>query len=257
MRLSKSTYGLVGRNLSHSFSRSYFAEKFRQMNIDAEYLNFELPEISGIRPLVETTPSIKGFNVTIPYKESIIPYLDHVDAAAQHIGAVNTVNILQRSSKKILIGYNTDFIGFKQSIEPLIQPHHTKALVLGTGGASKAVAAALMQMGVNVTNVSRTKGATNITYAEIDDKIMSTHLIIVNTTPLGMWPDVDSYPHIPYQFLTPRHLCYDLVYNPLETKFIINAKAHGAITMNGLAMLHGQADAAWQIWTDKQLINTK
>nr|WP_325289144.1 shikimate dehydrogenase [uncultured Bacteroides sp.] len=243
-------YGLIGYPLKHSFSIGYFNEKFQAENIDAEYVNFEIPRIEDFMEVIEENPNLCGLNVTIPYKEQVIPYLDELDKDTAKIGAVNVIKIIRPSKGKIkLVGYNSDIIGFTQSIEPLLQPHHTKALILGTGGASKAVYHGLANLGIRSTFVSRTKKSDNIlTYSELTPEIMQEHTVIVNTTPLGMYPKVDFCPDIPYDQLTTNHLLYDLLYNPSETLFMKMGMERGATVKNGLEMLLLQAFAAWEIW---------
>ncbi|HIZ90611.1 MAG TPA: shikimate dehydrogenase [Candidatus Bacteroides merdavium] len=243
-------YGLIGYPLKHSFSIGYFNEKFQAENIDAEYVNFEIPRIEDFMEVIEENPNLCGLNVTIPYKEQVIPYLDELDKDTAKIGAVNVIKIIRPSKGKIkLVGYNSDIIGFTQSIEPLLQPHHTKALILGTGGASKAVYHGLANLGIRSTFVSRTKKSDNIlTYSELTPEIMQEHTVIVNTTPLGMYPKVDFCPDIPYDQLTTNHLLYDLLYNPSETLFMKKGMERGATVKNGLEMLLLQAFAAWEIW---------
>lgn len=242
-------YGLLGYPLGHSFSKTYFNQKFEAEKIDAEYVNFEIPNIKEIKNVLRENPDLGGLNVTIPYKEQVIPYLDDLDADARQIGAVNVIKFTKGLfGKTKLIGYNSDIIGFKQSIEPLLKPTHQKALILGTGGASKAVYQGLKQLGVGSTFVSRSPKEGAITYEEITPKIMSQYTVIVNTTPLGMFPNVNACPNIPYEELTPDHVLYDLLYNPDETLFMKKGKERGATVKNGLEMLLLQAFAAWQIW---------
>ena len=242
-------YGLIGRTLGHSFSRDYFNNKFENEGIDAEYVNFELPDIGDFMEAVAEAPNLCGLNVTIPYKEQIMPYLNALSDDAASIGAVNTVAVEYDSRGGItLTGHNTDVIGFRDSIRPLIKPDMTRALVLGTGGASKAVVHGLRSLGIEPTLVSRTAAEGRLTYADLTPEVMDSHKVIVNTTPLGMWPDVDSCPGIPYGLLTSAHLCYALIYNPDTTLFMRRAAEHGAEVKNGLEMLLLQAFAAWQIW---------
>ena len=242
-------YGLLGYPIGHSFSKTYFNQKFEAEKIDAEYVNFEIPNIKEIKNVLRENPNLGGLNVTIPYKEQVIPYLDDLDADARQIGAVNVIKFTKGLfGKTKLIGYNSDIIGFKQSIEPLLKPTHQKALILGTGGASKAVYQGLKQLGVGSTFVSRSHKEGCITYEEITPKIMSQYTVIVNTTPLGMFPNVNTCPNIPYEELTPDHVLYDLLYNPDETLFMKKGKERGATVKNGLEMLLLQAFAAWQIW---------
>ena len=218
--------------------------------IDAEYVNFEIPRIEDFMEVIEENPNLCGLNVTIPYKEQVIPYLDELDKDTAKIGAVNVIKIIRLSKGKVkLVGYNSDIIGFTQSIEPLLQPHHKKALILGTGGASKAVYRGLENLGIKSTFVSRAKKEDKyLTYEELTPEIMQEYTVIVNCTPVGMYPKVDFCPNIPYELLTPNHLLYDLLYNPNETLFMKKGQAQGAVTKNGLEMLLLQAFAAWEIW---------
>ena len=243
-------YGLIGYPLGHSFSRGYFNEKFKAEGIDAEYLNFEIPTIDDFIEVVESNPDLKGLNVTIPYKEQVINYLDELAPDARQIGAVNVIQIIRQPKGKVkLVGHNSDVIGFTQSIEPLLKPHHHKALVLGTGGASKAVFHGLKSLGIEPTYVSRTpKGPSYLTYSQLTPEVRAEHTVIVNTTPLGMYPKTDTCPDIPYDLLTADHLLYDVVYNPDETLFMKRGQAQGATVKNGLEMLLLQAFAAWEIW---------
>ena len=234
-------FGIIGNPLIHSFSAKYFNEKFAREHIDAEYSLYPLNELTNER-VNELLDTLDGFNVTYPYKEVIIPYLDRLDETAQAIGAVNVV--YQR------VGYNTDYAGFMASIRPLLRPFDRHALVLGTGGASKAVCYGLRQLGITPTLVSRTPQAGQIRYADLNAEVLSSHTLVINCTPLGMFPEVDTYPPIPYEHLTPRHLLYDCVYNPEETLFLRRGKAQGATTHNGKEMLIGQAKEAWQIWSN-------
>lgn len=242
-------YGLIGYPLGHSFSKTYFNQKFEAEKIDAEYLNFEIPTIKELKSVLKENPELRGLNVTIPYKEQVIPYLDDLDEDARLIGAVNVIKFTKGLfGKTKLKGYNSDIIGFKQSIEPLLNESHRKALILGTGGASKAVFQGLKQLGVGSTLVSRKPKEFCITYEEITPKTMEQYTVIVNTTPLGMFPNVNACPNIPYDLLTPNHLLYDLLYNPDETLFMKKGKEKGATVKNGLEMLLLQAFAAWEIW---------
>lgn len=243
-------YGLIGYPLGHSFSRGYFNEKFKAEGIDAEYLNFEIPTIDDFMEVIEGNPDLKGLNVTIPYKEQVINYLDELAPDARQIGAVNVIQIIRQPKGKVkLVGHNSDVIGFTQSIEPLLKPHHHKALVLGTGGASKAVFHGMKSLGIEPTYVSRTsKDPSYLTYSQLTPEVMAGHTVIVNTTPLGMYPKADACPDIPYDLLTADHLLYDVVYNPDETLFMKRGQAQGATVKNGLEMLLLQAFAAWEIW---------
>ena len=242
-------YGLIGYPLKHSFSVNYFNEKFNSEGIDAEYVNFEIPSINELPDVIKDNPNLKGLNVTIPYKEKVISYLDELDKDAQAIGAVNVIKIIRQPKGKYkLIGYNSDIIGFTESIEPLLEPHHKKALILGTGGASKAVFHGLKNLGIEAKYVSRTPATGMLSYEELTPEIMAEYTIIVNGTPVGMYPKVDFCPDIPYEYLTPNHLLYDLLYNPNVTLFMKKGEQHGAKTKNGLEMLLLQAFAAWEIW---------
>ena len=248
-------FGLLGRTLSHSFSKGYFTEKFEKLGIEKEnkYELFELKTIEEFPDLLKKYgDQIKGLNVTIPYKQEIIPFLDEIDEAAKKIGAVNTIKIVNDTGKKSLIGYNTDYWGFRWSLEKWMEFNEIKpkkALVLGKGGAAKAVVVALADLGVAVQYVSRKKEADTITYDELTESVMNEHLLIVNTTPLGMYPNTENCPEIPYKYLSNKHLLYDLVYNPLETLFLKKGIENQVKSVHfGLEMLHGQAEKAWEIW---------
>lgn len=239
-------YGLIGYPLGHSFSKGYFKEKFEKENItDCQYENFPIPNISDFPALLAQHPDLKGLNVTIPYKEVVIPYLDELTPAAEKIGAVNCIDIRNGVKR----GYNTDVIGFSRSLEPLLQPHHNRALVLGTGGAAKAVIYALQQLGIHVTVVSRQGTSHAVAYHQLTSELLEANTIIINTTPLGMYPEVTTCPDIPFQYITSRHLLYDLVYNPAATTFLQKGAEKGAIIKNGHEMLILQAEASWEIWS--------
>lgn len=243
-------FGLVGYPLGHSFSKKYFNEKFADENIDAEYKNFEIEDINEVTDIINHN-DIFGLNVTIPHKISVIPLLSQIDPIAEAIGSVNVIKIIRTDNGIITRGYNTDAIGFTTSIKPLIQPHHRRALVLGTGGASKAVVYALQQLlGIDVQSVSRNPAPGIITYADLDSMVMESHTVVVNATPLGMYPHVETHPDIPYRLLSPQHLCFDLTYNPSVTTFMRMSSEFGAKTCNGKGMLIGQALAAWDIWNE-------
>ena len=232
-------FGIIGFPLLHSFSAKYFNEKFAAEHIDAEYSLYPMQELTSER-MKETMDSLWGFNVTLPHKQAVIPFLDHLDETAEAIGAVNVVYKH--------VGYNTDCLGFMDSIRPLLREYDRKALVLGTGGASKAACYGLRKLGVIPTLVSRNPKEGMLAYDQLTAEIMAEHTVIVNCTPLGMLPDVDSCPAIPYEQITPRHLLFDCVYNPEETLFLSKGKAQGARIKNGMEMLYGQAKAAWKIW---------
>lgn len=242
-------YGLIGYPLKHSFSIGYFNEKFRSEGINAEYVNFEIPKISDFTEIIEENPDLCGLNVTIPYKEQVIPFLNELDPDTAKIGAVNVIKIVRQKGKVKLIGYNSDIIGFTQSIQPLLQPHHKKALILGTGGASKAIYHGLKNLGLESTFVSRVSESKEVlTYEKLTPEIIKEHTVIVNCTPVGMYPKVNFCPDIPYESLTPNHLLYDLLYNPNVTLFMKKGEEQGAVTKNGLEMLLLQAFAGWEIW---------
>ena len=235
-------FGIIGFPLLHSFSARYFSEKFAREHIDAEYSLCPLKELTSER-MNELMDTLDGMNVTMPYKQAIIPYLERLDATAQAVGAVNVVH------KRI--GYNTDCLGFMESIKPLLRDYDRKALVLGTGGASKAVCYGLSQLGIAPTLVSRTPKEGILGYKDLTPEVMTGYSIIVNCTPLGMLPDVNTCPPIPYEAITARHLLFDCVYNPEETLFLKKGKAQGATTQNGIGMLFGQAKEAWKIWNNE------
>ena len=237
-------FGIIGYPLSHSFSPAYFTKKFEARYIDATYKPFSLTNISEYEDLVRSHPALAGLNVTIPYKKAVIPYLHELDNTATEIGAVNCISFKNGRSK----GFNTDIIGFKNSLLPLLHPHHTRALILGTGGASLAVAFALKQLGITFNKVSRNKTKEGFTYEEITPQIIDQYKLIINTTPLGTYPGIEDAPHIPYKYIGKEHLLYDLIYNPEVTKFLALGKANGAMIKNGLEMLHLQAEASWEIW---------
>lgn len=243
-------YGLIGYPLEHSFSRNYFNEKFRNERIDAEYDNFEIPSIENLKEVLETTPNLRGLNVTIPYKEEVIRYLDELSPEARAIGAVNVIRVTHRGSKTVLKGFNSDVIGFTRSIESMLEPLHRKALILGTGGAAKAVDYGLKSLGLGTLFVSRTARSGVITYNDVTPDLIRSHKVIVNCTPLGMYPHVDSCPPLPYEAMDSHTLLYDLLYNPDETLFMQKGRQQGAITKNGLEMLLLQAFASWEMWQE-------
>lgn len=241
-------FGLLGKNISYSFSRGYFSEKFELLKlINHKYVNFDIQDISELKTVLkENEPSLKGMNVTIPYKETVFQYLDKVDKKARKIGAVNTIKFTKKGK---LIGYNTDFYGFKNSIKPLLKTHHKKALILGTGGASKAIAYALKKLNIEYKFVSRSgDGETILSYNDLNEKIITEYNVLINCTPLGTHPNTDQSPNIPYEFISNKHLLYDLIYNPSETLFLSKGKQQGAAIKNGLEMLELQAEKAWEIW---------
>lgn len=243
-------FGLLGYPLGHSFSKNFFNEKFHSEGIDAEYLNFEIPSITEIQSVLLGNPELSGLNVTIPYKEQVIPYLDEIDPDAAAIGAVNVIRIIRQKGKVKLKGYNSDIIGFMESIEPLLEAHHKKALILGTGGSSKAIFHGLKKLGIEAKFVSRTPKQGMFTYEDLTSEVMDEYKVIVNCTPVGMYPRADEYPNIPYQYITSNHLLYDLLYNPNTTLFMKKGADKGAVTKNGLEMLLLQAFASWDIWNE-------
>ncbi|MCD8266813.1 MAG: shikimate dehydrogenase [Prevotellaceae bacterium] len=243
------TYGLIGYPLGHSFSRAFFTDKFKREGIDAEYRNFEIKEAAMLLDIVRQTPGLRGLNCTIPHKQAVIPLLSSLSDEAREIGAVNVIKVSPDGSLK---GYNSDIIGFSESIRPLLQPHHRHALVLGTGGASKAVCLGLSRLGLKWTYVSRTKREGCLTYQDVTPETLSQYEVIVNCSPVGMHPHVDEAPALPYTALTPRHLLYDLVYNPEESRFLRLGKAQGATVKGGLEMLHLQAIASWKFWHQEE-----
>lgn len=245
----KRVFGLIGYPLSHSFSGKFFTEKFSDEAIDAEYLNFEIENISQLPHVIAAHPDLEGLNVTIPYKEQVIKFLDYTDETAAQIHAVNTIRIHRSGHHVSLHGYNTDIEGFQESIKPLIQKHHHKALVLGTGGASKAVVKALSYLGIDSILISRNpEDKKDLSYSDLDEDVMDNYKIIVNTTPIGAYPNIEGCPEIPFELITQKHLLFDLVYNPEVTEFLKLGKQRGAVTKNGLEMLHIQAIASWKIW---------
>ena len=243
-------YGLIGYPLGHSFSISYFNEKFENEDIDAVYENFEIPRIEDIKEIVDSNPELKGLNVTIPYKEQVLKYLKSISPEAKAIGAVNVIRIEHKGNKSILRGYNSDVIGFTKSIAPILNTFHKKALILGTGGAAKAVQYGLQSLGLETMYVSRTKKRHALTYEEVTPEIIQVYNVIVNCTPLGMYPHIEEYPKLPYEAMDNHHLLYDLLYNPDETLFLKKGKAQGATVKNGLEMLLLQAFASWEIWNE-------
>lgn len=239
-------YGIIGYPLGHSFSRAFFTEKFQREHIDAEYVNFEIPSADMLPGIVQANPNLRGLNVTLPHKEAVIPMLDELSDEAKEIGAVNVIRVRDGRLK----GFNSDIIGFMDSIRPLLKPWHQHALVLGTGGASRAIRVGLQRLGIEWTYVSRTPAPGRLTYTDLTPDLMEHYQVIVNCSPVGMFPHVDACPDIPYRLLTDRHLLYDLVYNPQETLFLKRGAERGAAVKNGLEMLHLQALASWRFWNE-------
>lgn len=239
------TYALIGKNINYSFSRNYFSEKFRREGIeDCQYINFDIPSLDNLSTLLESTPNVKGMNVTIPYKREIIKLLSAIDPVAHKIGAVNTIKV----SNIGLVGYNTDYYGFMESLRPLLLPEHSNALILGTGGASSAVAYALEALGIMYRFVSRSPRMGMFSYEDLSKALLEEYLVIINCTPLGTFPNITDFPRLPYKYITAKHLLYDLIYNPAETAFLAKGKQQGAMTCNGLSMLELQAEKSWEIW---------
>lgn len=244
-------YGLIGYSLGHSFSRKFFNEKFAREGINATYDNYEIADARMLLQLVRENPELKGLNCTRPHKQTIMPLLDDIAEEARKIGAVNVIRIRHdKDGKPILKGFNSDAIGFTESIKPLLSEKHRNALVLGTGGASKAICYALTQLGIEWTYVSRSRRPGALTYEEVTPELMGTYQVIVNCSPVGMFPRIEEAPCLPYTALTPDHLLYDLVYNPEETLFMKLGAQQGATVKNGLEMLRLQALASWEIWNE-------
>ena len=244
-------YGLIGYPLTHSFSKRYFTEKFGNENIDSTYENFEIDNIAKFPDIIKNNPELVGLNVTIPYKEQVIPYLDELNDSAKEIGAVNTVKIIRTATGIGLKGFNTDTFGFETSLKPLLKDHHKKALILGTGGASKALKYVLTKLGIEFISASIEELKDNeIRYEEIDEQMVKERLLIINATPLGTYPKIETFPNIPYQFITDKHLLFDLVYNPEITQFMSKGIQKGATVKNGYEMLLQQAIKAYQIWNE-------
>jgi shikimate dehydrogenase len=248
------TFGLIGHRLGYSFSRKFFTDKFKQENLtDYEYVNFELDSIEEFPKIFDQGKDIAGLNCTIPYKQQIMQYLNEIDAEAVQVGAVNTVKIIRNDGFRFLIGFNTDIYGFEHSLRPMLEEKHQKALILGTGGASKAIKYILNKLNIDYVSATTKEQLFDkeIRYEAIDEQLLKERLIVIHATPIGTFPNVDQCPAIPYEYLTPDHVCFDLVYNPEETMFLKKAKAQGAKTKNGLEMLHLQAIKAWEIWNSE------
>lgn len=247
---SKKVYGLVGKSLGHSYSERYFTDKFNREGTNACYVNFEMDDVAGLRNLFESRQDICGLNVTVPYKTEVIRLLDRLDEKAKAIGAVNVIKPVRSDGRLELVGYNTDADGFEHALRPLLPDFPVKALILGTGGAAKAVKFVLDRMGIESKSVSRTSSFDNLGYYELSPSVMDSHLLIVNCTPVGMSPDISSCPEIPYANISPEHILFDLVYNPETTLFLKKGIEHGAKVTNGLDMLYRQAEESWKIWNE-------
>lgn len=241
-------YGLIGYPLGHSFSKAFFNQKFEDEGLDAEYENYEITTIESLPEIVDTTPELKGLNVTIPYKRQVMDYLDSVSPEAARVGAVNVIRIKRQEKKTILKGYNSDVIGFAQSIEPMLEKYHKKALILGTGGASNAVDFVLKNLGLQTQKVSRTKKENAIEYKDVTAETVEEYNVIVNCTPCGMYPNTEECPMLPYEAMNGRNILYDLIYNPDNTLFMKKGIQQGATVKNGLEMLLLQAFASWDFW---------
>lgn len=245
------TYGLIGYRLGYSFSKGFFTEKFEKENLaEHEYVNFELDSIDEFPGIFKANDHIAGLNCTIPYKQQIMPFLDEIDEEAAKVGAINTVKIIRNGDQLKLKGYNTDIYGFENSLKPMLNEKHKKALILGTGGASKAIKYILEKLGLDYVSASIEEqlNENEIRYEQIDEALLQDYLVVINATPLGTHPNVDACANIPYEHLTADHVLFDLVYNPEETLFMKKGKEQGAAVKNGLEMLHGQAIKAWEIW---------
>lgn len=237
-------FGLIGKNISYSFSENYFTKKFKTLGLNNhEYCTYDIESIQDFPNIIDQ--DIMGLNVTIPYKEKIIDFLDEMDEEALKIGAVNTIKIIKNNKLK---GFNTDVYGFEKSLKPLLETYHKKALILGTGGASKAVAFVLQKLNIDYTIVSRNPNNDQISYRDLTKDILKNYKIIINCTPLGTFPEVNTFPDLPYQFLSEKHLLYDLIYNPAKTRFLCEGEKGGATIHNGLKMLELQAEKSWEIW---------
>lgn len=248
------TYGLVGFPLTHSYSRAFFTNKFEVEQLDAQYVNFELKEIEDLQQVLTEYPNLCGLNVTLPYKTAVMAYLDELDDVAASIGAVNVIAFRKDAAGNVrLKGYNSDVIGFRNSIQPLLNASHKQALILGTGGGAKAVYEGLKQLGISSTYVSRRRQEGMCTYDELDESVFSQYTVIVNASPLGMFPNIDACPNIPYEFLTSNHVLFDLIYNPEEPLFLRKGRERGAVVKNGREMLQLQAVAAWDYWNEGQV----
>jgi shikimate dehydrogenase len=240
-------FGLLGYPLTHSFSQKYFTEKFQQLGIEnASYENFSIPDIQELTTILESKKGLEGFNITIPYKRAVIDFLDEFSGPVKKMGACNCVKITDGKLK----GFNTDIVGFQKSLQPFLKPIHQKALILGTGGASAAVEYVFQQLNISYQFVSRNASEDAISYQDLTKDMLDSHQLIINTTPLGMYPNVDACPEIPFQYITEQHHLFDLIYNPIETKFLKLGKQKGASIQNGYEMLILQAEESWRIWNE-------
>ena len=245
-------YGLIGYPLGHSFSITYHNQRFADEGINAKYFNYEIPSIDNLTEVLDSNPELKGLNVTIPYKQKVMEYLDYISPEARAIGAVNVIRVIHEGKNTILKGYNSDVIGFTQSIEPMLEEYHKKALILGTGGASKAINYGLKSLGLETIFVSRYRRPGTICYEGITPEVIKEYNVIVNCTPLGMYPKTEECPFLPYEAMDEKNILYDLIYNPDETMFMKKGAEHGANVKNGLEMLLLQAFASWEFWNGKE-----
>ena len=245
-------YGLIGYPLGHSFSITYHNQRFADEGINAKYFNYEIPSIDNLTEVLDLNPELKGLNVTIPYKQKVMEYLDYISPEARAIGAVNVIRVIHEGKNTILKGYNSDVIGFTQSIEPMLEEYHKKALILGTGGASKAINYGLKSLGLETIFVSRYRRPGTICYEDITPEVVKEYNVIVNCTPLGMYPKTEECPFLPYEAMDEKNILYDLIYNPDETLFMKKGAEHGANVKNGLEMLLLQAFASWEFWNGKE-----
>ena len=245
----KVLFGLVGKNISYSFSKNFFSKKFQEMGLDThQYVNFDIEKIEDFSKIIHQYRfCLKGLNVTIPYKQDVFLHLDKVTKKALKVGAVNTIKITKKGKLK---GYNSDVVGFRKSFEPMLKPHHTKALILGTGGASKAIAFVCKQLGIEFLKVSRKpRKKKEISYNALNEELLKEYTVIINSSPIGTYPKVAQKPKIPYQYITSKHLLYDLIYNPVQTAFLKEGENRGSQIKNGFEMLELQAEESWRIWT--------
>ena len=245
-------YGLIGYPLGHSFSINYFNQKFADEGINAKYMNFEIPSIDALAEVLDSNPELKGLNVTIPYKQKVMEFLDQISPEARAIGAVNVIRVTHEGKDIKLKGFNSDVIGFTQSIEPMLEPYHKKALILGTGGASKAIDYGLKSLGLETVFVSRYRRPETICYEDITPDVVKEYNVIVNCTPIGMFPNTEECPLLPYRSMDEKNILYDLIYNPDETLFMKMGAERGANVKNGLEMLLLQAFASWEFWNGKE-----
>jgi shikimate dehydrogenase len=241
----KIRFGLIGKDIDYSFSRAYFTQKFKNLNLDDhEYVNFDFQDIDELHTVLEEQKNIHGFNITIPYKEDVMKFITSIDRNAEAIGAVNTIKFTKNGLK----GFNTDYYGFQKSIEPFLKDHHKNALIFGTGGASKAIAFVLKELGIDFKFVSRSPKENQFTYTDLNKDIIEKHTVLVNCTPLGTFPNIEEKPNIPYQYIGAEHLLFDLIYNPDKTAFLLEGESRGAQIKNGDKMLELQAEKSWEIW---------